>query len=152
VRAPAARRHVEARHIPPQVLAQDILQWPPPRDPDRWHLARENAQPPLPGTGQKVEVPEPVAWHHEPELEARQPAPRPLRMVPEPPEWREEDLQQPGPALGIIPEPPVWNYRPNGHRPLFDDGMDVMLGKFNTSLGPRHYYDARWFTPCLKLI
>jgi hypothetical protein len=54
-------------------------------------------------------------------------------MVPDPPEWREEDLQQPDPALGIIPDPAVWDIRPNGYRPVFDDGMDVMLGMLNTT-------------------
>jgi hypothetical protein len=126
VRGP--RHRVEARHIPPQVLAQGLGPWLPVREPTRWHYDRENAPPPVPGIDQKAEVPEPVAWHREIEMEVQPLGPRPLRIIPEPPVWQGGGVQQPVPGpLRAIPEPPEWHYRLDAGIP-YDDGLDVMLG------------------------
>jgi len=125
VRGP--RHRVEARRIPPQVLAQDLGPWPPLPDQPRWHYDRENAPPPVPGAGQNEEIHEPVDWHREAE-EVQQLGPRPHRIIPDPPARQGGGARQPVPGpLRAIPEPPEWNFRLDAGIP-YDDGLDAMLG------------------------
>ncbi len=126
------RHRGEARHLPPQVIAQGLGPWPPIQEPPRWHYDRENAPPPVagadPGADQKAEIPDPSVWHREAEKE--QPSPRPLRMIPEPPVWQGGGVQHPAPGpLRAVPEPPEWHYMPDAGI-QYDDGFDVMLRMF----------------------